>query len=102
MALVHILANLARLRNTLGATVDGQQMAASEYDMNNSPQNQNDRSNSDAEKKRSGQQDEVSGDELGGLAGKQGHQQQKPANKDQDQPTSGNDQKGSVGSDNRR
>lgn len=72
--------------------------------MNNSPQNQNDRSNSDAEKKRSGQQDEVSGDELGGegLAGKQGHQQKEPAGKDQDQPTSGNDQKGSVGSDSRR
>ncbi|HDX0802528.1 hypothetical protein [Stenotrophomonas maltophilia] len=72
--------------------------------MNNSPQNQNDRPNSDGEKKQSGQQGQVDGNELGGedLAGKQGQQQQQPGSKEREQSTHGQEQKGSAGRDSRR
>ncbi|TQM07679.1 hypothetical protein FB552_0744 [Stenotrophomonas maltophilia] len=74
--------------------------------MNNSPQNQNDRPNSDGEKKQPGQQGQVDGNELGGedLAGKQGQQQQQqqPGGKEREQSTHGQDQKGSEGGNSRR
>lgn len=72
--------------------------------MNSSPQKQNDRPNSDGEKKQPGQQGQVDGNELGGedLAGKQGQQQQQPGSKEGEQSTHGQDQKGSAGRDSRR
>ncbi|WP_448141311.1 hypothetical protein [Stenotrophomonas sepilia] len=72
--------------------------------MNNSPQNQNDRPNSDGEKKQPGQQGQVDGNELGGedLAGKQGQQQQQPGSNEREQSTHGQVQKGSAGRDSRR
>lgn len=103
MALVHTRSNRARLRNALKPTLGSQQMAASEQDMNNTSQDQNDGRNSSVEKKP-GQQGHADGKDLGGedLAGQQGQQQQQPSETETGQPSPGQNPKAGADRDSQR
>lgn len=73
--------------------------------MNNTSQNQNDSSNSDADKKQPGRQGQTDGKDLGSedLAGKQGQQQQQqPNGTELGQPSPDQAPKVGVDHDNRR